>query len=86
MKILPICELTQTDQIQAPWKLKRFVQNHVIYYLNFQRNLNDPQRPTDQFAAVVLSDKDLDQIDELRLRKGIINVHVHVHIKIILHP
>ena len=48
----------------------------MIPGLNFQRN----NRNTDQFAAVILSDKNLDQINELRLRKGIINV---LHITII---
>ena len=48
----------------------------MIPGLNFQRN----DRNTDQFAAVILSDKKLDQINELRLRKGIINV---LHITII---
>ena len=49
--------------IQAPNKLKHFIQDQMIPGLNLQRNdLNK-----DQFAAVVLSDKDLDHIDQLRL-------------------
>ena len=49
--------------IQAPWNLKRFIQDQVIPRLNLQRSdLN-----TDQFAAVILSDKNLNHINELQL-------------------
>ena len=41
----------------------------MIQKLNWQRN----DLITDQFAAVVLSDKDLSHINELRLGKG--NLH-----------
>jgi hypothetical protein len=53
-------------EIQAPWQLRRFVQNQVIPVLNLQRN----DLSTDQFAAVILSDNN--QINTLRLSKGII--------------
>jgi hypothetical protein len=40
---------------------------------------------TDQFAAVILSDKNLNQINELQLRKGI-TIDVYSTLKIILYP
>ena len=56
--------------MQAPRKLKHFVQDQVIPRLNLQRSdLNK-----DQFAAVILSDKNLDHIDELRLSKKYIYI------------
>lgn len=56
-------------KIQAPDQLKHFIRDQVIQKLNWQRN----DLITDQFAAVVLSDKDLSHINELRLGKG--NLH-----------
>ena len=83
--------MTQTE-LQAPWKLKRFIQEQVIPDLNLQRN----DRSTDQFAAVILSENNLNQIDNLWLSKGITilciiyiiicSLSVRWSTKIITHP
>ena len=49
--------------MQAPRELKHFIRDQVIPDLNLQRN----DRKKHQFAAMILSDKNLSQINELQL-------------------